>query len=174
LEALQDAELKQEQARMRPRLSLGYFNQSLIGYQGEGADRFFFTRQNRFDGFSARIMLPLGAWLQPGRVQSAKLRSQAAKARSQSWKRNSQAAFEQLRQRVAAAQELMQFAQTQRVPSARLVMTLALNAYRAGEVPHTETALAIDQYLQALQSLNQATFDYNLSLIEWQTYAVQP
>jgi cobalt-zinc-cadmium resistance protein CzcA len=174
LEALHDAELKQEQARMRPRLSLGYFNQSLIGYQGEGADRFFFTRQNRFDGFSARIMLPLGAWLQPGRVQSAKLRSQAAKARSQSWKRNSQAAFEQLRQRVAAAQELMQFAQTQRVPSARLVMTLALNAYRAGEVPHTETALAIDQYLQALQSLNQATFDYNLSLIEWQTYAVQP
>ena len=174
LEAMQDAEVKQEQALLRPRLALGYFNQSLIGYQGEGADRFFYTRQNRFDGFSARLMLPLGAWLQPARVQSARLRSKAAKARTQSWKRNSQAAYEQFRQRAEAARELMLFAQTQRVPSARLVMNLALNAYRAGEVPHTETALAIDQYLQALQSLNQATFEYNLSLIEWQTYAVQP
>jgi cobalt-zinc-cadmium resistance protein CzcA len=152
-----------EQARLWPDLSLGYFNQSLIGtYRIGGQDQFLDGRR-RFSGFQVGVALPLWARPQKARLGAARLGAQVAQAQADLHRKNLHAQLAAAAQQLAKQQAALQLFERQWLPNADLLQANAQKAFAAGEIGYWEYAQALTRahaarvaHLAALNGYNQA------------------
>lgn len=158
-----------ETSRYWPDISLGYFNQSLIGVQNiNGVDQYYGAGA-RFQGFTVGLQLPL--WFGPvaARSQQADLQQQFAREQQhvETW-----SLTERIRQRraeVASLYEMTRFYLDRALPDAALLQQQSLRAYQAGEIGYLEHQTALLRSLTVRQNAIDAIYRYNLVVIELQT-----
>ncbi|WP_205503454.1 CusA/CzcA family heavy metal efflux RND transporter [Rufibacter psychrotolerans] len=164
-----DREQQAEKSKLAPDITLGYFNQSLIGtYDINGRVETAADRGRRFQGMEAGLAVPLWQGPQRARVKAAALGKQAAEATLQNqqhllqneWQA-AQATHQQLRQS-------LQFYQRQVLGNARLALTQADKAYRSGEASYLSYLQAADQQLRTQQNYLQLLLDYQLNVFQLQ------
>ena len=151
-----------EKNRLLPNISLGYFNQTLIGSQNINGTEQYFGSDKRFTGFSVGLAFPLWFSPQQGKIQAAGIESKIVQAEYQNTKNELTASFNQLLQQYKQAKQGLDYYQQQGLKQANAQLHIAEKAYRAGEIGYVEYLQGItqainikEQYLIAFNQLNQ-------------------
>ena len=154
-----------EQSRLLPDITIGYFNQSLIGFQRSGNSEVFFDKTQRFDGWIFGLSLPL--WFRPqlGRAEAASHEYQAAVKQQAAVQQLLTGSFAQGMQQYEKSLANLRYFEQVANANAALILTQAQLAYQRGEVGYVE-------YLQAVRSGHairsnylQAIYQHNLSIL---------
>lgn len=161
-----ERERQLEKARMAPDISLGYFNQTLIGsYEMDGTMQSY-GRSKRFQGIEAGVAVPLGFGAQAARVKAASLNRQIAETDLQNKQNQLRFQSDATRENNQRLRSSLAFYQEQVLVNARLAMSQADKAYRSGETGYLQYLQAADQVLRLQQNYLQLLLDYRLSVYQ--------
>ncbi|RNI32631.1 CusA/CzcA family heavy metal efflux RND transporter [Rufibacter immobilis] len=167
--AVADRERQVEKSRLAPDLTLGYFNQSLIGtYDINGRVETAADRSRRFQGVEAGVAVPLWQGAQRARVKAAALGKQAAEALLQNQQHLLQSEWQAAQETHQRLRQSVQFYRDQVLVNARLALTQADKAYRSGEASYLSYLQAADQQLRTQQNYLQLLLDYQLNVFQLQ------
>ncbi|WP_192823017.1 CusA/CzcA family heavy metal efflux RND transporter [Rufibacter sp. LB8] len=167
--AVADREQQVEKTKLAPDITLGYFNQSLVGtYDINGKIENAPDRSTRFQGVEAGVAIPLFRGAQKGRIKAAGLEKQAAEANFLNQQHQLKSLWAAAQQENQRLRQSLQFYQSQVLTNARLALTQADKAYRAGEVSYLSYLQAADQLLRIQQNYQQLLLDYQLNVYQLQ------
>ena len=162
------AETRVAQAAGLPEFTVGYLNQSIIGYQrldGVGTERYFGSG-SRFQGVQAGVAVPLWRQPQKARVQAARLQEQVAQAGYDRYRAQLAGRLDELLARRAEQQQRLAYFQATALPQAVVITRLSTLAYKAGETGYSEYLLNLERarrlrldYLDTLLLHNQTVIE---------------
>ncbi|ATL47681.1 CusA/CzcA family heavy metal efflux RND transporter [Chitinophaga caeni] len=167
-EAIASAVLKTEKNKWLPGFTLGYFNQSLVGYQEVNGTQKYFDRGDRFDGFIVGLSLPL--WFKPisARTKMARLQREATVMQTTTLRNNLQTREQQLTEEWLKQVRQVNYYKNSALPQADLMQGQAERSYKEGEIGY----LQYWQHLQQINAIKQAYLaairDHNLAVLELQ------
>ena len=166
--AARRAETRVAQAAGLPEFTVGYFNQSIIGYQrldAAGTERYFGPGA-RFQGVQAGVAVPLLRGPQRARVQAARLQEQVVQAGYDRYRAEVAGQLDELLARRAEQQQRLRYFETTALPQAMVITRLSTIAYKAGETGYSEYLLNLERarrlrldYLDVLLQHNQTVIE---------------
>jgi len=152
-----------EKARLLPDVTLGYFNQSLIGTQLINGKEQFFGGSNRFQGFYFGLSVPLWAKPQKARIQAAKVQEQLNATNFEFSQRAIETQYTQAVQEYRKFQTNLAYYENSALATAKLLLDQSGKAYQTGEISYIEYTQALNQslitqanYLETINGYNQA------------------
>ena len=159
---------KVETASVLPDLSVGYFNQSLIGVQTINGTDVFFNANDRFDGVNVGISIPLTFFSNANKIKSMDHTVQALQKEADSEKLNLQSqlenAFQQYNQYLSQCNYFVTIA----MPNAETIINTATLGFNSGDIGYIEYIAALQTaadthlgYLHSINQLNQAVININ-------------
>lgn len=158
--------MRVERNKFLPNLEVGYFNQTLIGFQNTTGTEDFYDKNKRFQGFLVGVSFPLWIAPQAARSKAAHYQVEAAQKNADYAKATLNQEFEQAQRELKKNAASLSFYETSALQNASLILSQASKAFRAGEIDYIEylqslrTAIEIKtNYLMALQQ-------HNLSVIK--------
>jgi cobalt-zinc-cadmium resistance protein CzcA len=156
-----NAEKAVQSAKMLPDISVGYFNQSLIG--GQTSNGNIAGSSNRFTGVQAGISIPLFYGSYKASIKSAKLRENMAQTNADYYSTVLQGQYEQQLQEVLKYQGSLGYYRDKAVPQANLIIGNAQKSFENGAIDYVEYFQNLNQglelkfnYLNTLNGYNQA------------------
>ena len=159
-------ERKLEVNKALPDLSVGYFNQTLIGYQQytDGSNPYFGSNY-RFTGFTAGVAIPL--WFLPhhARIRSAAVKAESVKATAAYFEKQLRGQWEKGIQEFNKNKRSLDYYTQSALPNARLILQQSQSAYRTGEISQAEYRLNLQQALSIEDGYLQVLLQYNLSIL---------
>lgn len=166
LTAMAWQEKRVEQNRALPDLSLGYFNQTLIGYQRrtDGTEPYF-SSSDRFSGFMVGVALPI--WFVPARarVKTAEARSEAARMQADYTAKQLYGEWDKALQQFEKYRNSLDYYTRSAIPSAELLLRQSTIAFRAGDISQADYRLNVQQALGIEEAYLQTLLSYNLSVL---------
>lgn len=157
---------KVETAKVLPEFTLGYFNQSLIGYQNTNGTDTYYGASKRFSGFQVGVSIPLWIVPQTAKVKAAGLNQKVMESNFEQHQTNIQNQYSQYLQEYMQDKNTLEYYEKSAIPNAELIIKQADKGFKNGEIGYVEylqsirTALTIKS--NHLSSLNQ----YNQSIIK--------
>ncbi|SHJ46570.1 Outer membrane protein TolC [Reichenbachiella agariperforans] len=160
-----------QKAQLLPDITLGYFNQSLIGtgrtLQGGQTN---YTASDRFDGFSVGLAIPIfSSKSQIAQVKAAEMKQQTTAAQLEAQTHALQGQLEALLQQYQKYRASLDYYGQNALPQSDLILAQAQKGFESGSIGYIEyiqglnTALNIKfNYLETLNLFNQT-----LIQIEW-------
>lgn len=149
-------------ARFLPDITLGYFNQTLIGTPVNASGELA-TKSDRFQGFEVGLAIPLWFGPQAAKVKAASIQQKKVQAEYEHLQNRTQAQWQQAVQQYTKNRNTVNYYKTSAVKNAELMLRQADIAFRNGEIGYTEYWLAVrnamqlqENYLNALNALNQS------------------
>ncbi|HZY83101.1 MAG TPA: CusA/CzcA family heavy metal efflux RND transporter [Cyclobacteriaceae bacterium] len=148
---------------LAPDLTLGYFNQTLIGVPLNPGSSELATVSNRFQGLQVGISLPL--WIRPqvARVKSAQFRERAVESANDQRIVEHESLIRALRIEIKRYRETLDYYDTNGRQQAETIYRQSLKAFELGETGTIELMLALQTanelyvgYLDILNLYNQA------------------
>lgn len=159
-------EKKAEFNKVLPDLSIGFFSQTLIGYQQytDGSTPYF-NSSNRFTGITAGIAIPL--WFLPhnARIKSAEVRSQSASLNASYFQKQLTGQWTRATQEFRKNRNSLDYYTKSALPNADLIFRQSSLAYKTGEITQAELRLNLQQALSIEEGYLQSLLQYNLSII---------
>lgn len=167
----QEAEILQQSSKVQkaqnlPEFTIGYTNQSLIGFHSVNGQEKFFSSGDRFDFFSVGIGIPLSFGANKAAMQSLAFQKQAALAHAQQQERLLAAQLENAALQYQSAAKELQYYQQQALPNAEDIVSAAQLGYRTGDITYVEYLYALQTaidiqlgYLKSIQSVNQSAIN---------------
>ncbi len=160
---LQDKQVGVEKAKAGPDFSVGYFNQSIIGFQNvDGAEKYYNGGQ-RFQGVQAGIHIPVFSKALTNRVKAAKVEKQIAESNYQLLQTNLSGRYREAVLSYEKEKRNLDYYEKDALPNATLLLTQATKAFESGEISYVEYLQALKtagdirrEYLQAVGQYNQA------------------
>lgn len=151
---------------LMPDLTLGYFNQSLIGFQNiNGQDRFF-GKDRRFTGFQLGLALPLWAGPQLARSRAASLNAQALERKAKETSNALKNTYLEALQELTKSNGSVSYYETSANTQASLIIRQAQLSFRQGELNFNDYLLALRSALQIQTGYLSALRSYNQSIIK--------
>ncbi|MBI2794063.1 MAG: TolC family protein [Ignavibacteria bacterium] len=153
-----------EIAKTGPDISLGYFNQTLIGTIDRSSGRLAKTG-DRFVGFQVGLAVPL--WFVPhqGRIQAAELTRQAAQSSYEYYSQTLRGVFQQAFQSYTKNKNSLDYYKTSALPNADLLLKQAEAAFRNGDIGYAEYLIALQKAIAIREGHLQTLSDYNQSVV---------
>ncbi|MGV7107279.1 CusA/CzcA family heavy metal efflux RND transporter [Flavobacterium sp. U410] len=156
---------KVEKAQGLPDFTIGYTNQSLIGFQTINGQEKFFDSGNRFSYVNVGIAIPLFTATH-AKVKSLNYQKQAFESNAKQQQillgTQFQNAIQQYNQNVAE----FEYYQQQALPNANDIISAAQLGYRTGDISYVEYLYALQtatdiqlNYLKSIQQVNQSVID---------------
>ncbi len=151
-----------EWAQSLPEFTIGYTNQSLIGYQTINNQDQYFGANYRFYYTNIGISVPLTFFSNAAKIKSYTYKSEAAAARKHQTLLDLKASYEnQLRQYAQNINEVNYY-KANALPNAKTILNAAQLAYKSGEIGYVEYLYALQtsidielNYLKSIAQLNQ-------------------
>ncbi|MGI4759827.1 MAG: CusA/CzcA family heavy metal efflux RND transporter [Janthinobacterium lividum] len=162
------AETRVAQAAGLPEFTVGYFNQTIIGYQRLDAagTESYFGPGARFQGVQAGVAVPLWRRPQKARVQAARLQEQVAQAGYDRYRADLAGQVDELLARRREQQQRLAYFEATALPQAAVITRLSTLGYKAGETGYSEYLLNLERarrlrldYLDALLQHNQTVIE---------------
>lgn len=154
---------KVETAKVLPDFTIGYFNQSLIGYQNINGTDQYFDASKRFSGFQVGVSIPLWFVPQTAKVKAAGLNQKAIESNVEQYQVNIQGQYSQYLQEYLQNKNTLDYYEKNALPNADLIIKQADKGFKNGEIGYVEylqgikSALAIkSNYLSSLNQYNQS------------------
>ena len=151
-----------ELSHLMPDISIGYFNQSMIGTQDVNGVPRSFGAGDRFSGVQAGITIPL--WFVPysSKAKAAGLSEKAAATQAEYFSKSLTGEYFSLLDEYKKYSESVEYYIQQAVPEAELIIDQSTRSYKAGVMDYLDYILNLNRgieikqnYLDALNGLNQ-------------------
>jgi cobalt-zinc-cadmium resistance protein CzcA len=152
-----------QHAAFLPDFQVGYFNQSLTGYQRplNGAE-VYYDKNSRFDGFILGVSLPLWFGPQHARLKAARSQEDASVLRAQYQERMLESELHQAREDLLKQEASLEYYESFALSNSKLMLDQARKGYAAGELTlleylfATRNALMLQtSYIETLNAYNQ-------------------
>lgn len=154
-----------ERNKLLPDFSVGYFNQTLIGYQNTTGTDVFYGKSSRFNGFTAGLFIPLWFGPQAARAKAASYMEQAS-VQSAEYVRNSlYSEYEQALRELDKNLASLTYYETSALKNADLILSQSRKAYRGGEIGYVEYLQSLRNAINIKSNYLLALHQYNLSVI---------
>jgi cobalt-zinc-cadmium resistance protein CzcA len=162
------AETRVARAAGLPEFTVGYFNQSIIGYQRLDAagNESYFGPGTRFQGVQAGVAVPLWRRPQKGRVQAARLQEQVAQAGYDRYRAELAGRLDELLARRREQQQRLAYFEATALPQAAIITRLSTIGYKAGETGYSEYLLNLERARRLRLDYLDALLQHNQSVIE--------
>lgn len=164
--SISEAQKSIESAKMLPNLSVGYFNQSLIGIElkhGEIA-----SSSNRFSGIHAGIGIPLFFGAQKAEISKQSIKIKMAETQAEFTQQVLTNAYKAKLLDVEKFEKSLNYYKNTAIPQADLIIDNAEKSFMNGAIDYIEyfqninLGLEIKQsYLETLKLYNQSVIDLN-------------
>lgn len=158
--------VKVERAKSLPDLTVGYVNQSLIGFQTIDGQERFFNSGNRFNSVNIGIAIPLTFGTTRARIRSLDYQKQAAEASAQQQQIQLTTQLQNTIRQYQQDLEGFNYYQQQALPNADDIVSAAKLGYRTGDISYVEYLYALQtatdiklNYLKSIQQVNQSAIN---------------
>lgn len=152
-----------EVSRALPDFTLGYFNQSLIGFQNVNGQEIYYDASKRFTGFQLGVSIPLWFIPEATKIKAATINKEIAENNLAYAETKLHAQYKQAIQEYLKSKNSLEYYEKNALPNADLIITQSQKAFKAGEIGYVEylygirNAISIkSNHLQALNQYNQA------------------
>ncbi len=162
--SVQEKQKQVERSKLMPDVNLGYFNQSLRGYQdNDNGVQQYYNSSHRFQGIMLGLSIPLWARPQASRIKAADFGLKKAESDYALMQRNYEGQYNQLIQEYLKFRSSLDYYEKNVLPQAELILSNAQKSYALGEISYIEYMTALNQvlnirtdHLKILQQYNQA------------------
>jgi cobalt-zinc-cadmium resistance protein CzcA len=156
---------KMESARALPEFRVGYFTQTLVGFQRiDGQDQFF-GKEKRFNGIQGGISIPLWFFPSASQIKAQDFAAKRAQSELQQTKIDWWAQVQKAQQQAVKDKISLDYYQTSGLPLAALIQKQSLTAYQKGEIGLSDLLLNLNQASTIHESYLRTLLEYNLSII---------
>jgi heavy metal efflux system protein len=149
-----------ENNKLLPDFSVGFFTQSLTGFQNTNGQDVYFPSSKSFQGFQLGLSIPLWVAPQLARAKSAGIQEEIMRSEAEQFETNLKSNFAQAQKELAKNQASVLYYESSALLNANLMITQSGKAYRAGEIGYVE-------YLQSLKTALSMKSNYLLSLTQY-------
>jgi cobalt-zinc-cadmium resistance protein CzcA len=154
-----------EQSRLKPDFNVGYFNQSLVGYQTvNGADKYYGAGR-RFQGVNLGISIPIFAKAQKEKVKAAEINSTKRQAELTNYQYNLQAELARLFGELQKQRVQINYYRNTALPQANLIISQSQKAFTAGEIGYYEFTQSLNNAVTVKQEFTKVLNQYNQTII---------
>ncbi len=160
---------KLETAQTLPDFKVGYFNQSIIGFQNTEGNDVYFDGSKRFTGFNVGVSIPLTFFSNSAKIKSLELQKQSLEKTADNAKLQLQAQLQNTFQQYNQNLSRFTYYKTQALPNAALIISTAKLGFSSGGIGYVEYLQALQtatdvelNYLQSINQLNQSIININL------------
>jgi len=164
LVSIAHAERAVRSAKALPDLSLGYFNQSLIG--NPNADGSVATASDRFSGMKAGISIPLAFGSHMAGIKAAKVKEQMASDRASYFHTVLSGRYERQLLEIQKHRSSLDHYIRSGLPQADLLLRNAEKSYENGAIGYIEYFQGLDRALEIKLNYLIALHGYNRAVIE--------
>ena len=154
-----------EAAKVLPDFTVGYFNQSLIGYQNINGSDQYFDASKRFTGFQVGITIPLWFVPQAAKVKAAGINQQVVQSNYDKFQVNMQGQYNQAVQEYLKEKNTVEYYEKGALLNADLIISQANKGFKSGEIGYVEYLQALRNALSVKSNYLQSINRYNQSII---------
>ena len=160
-----EAQKSVESAKMLPHLSVGYFNQSLIGIPAENGN--ISTSSDRYDGINAGIGIPLFFGAQKAEIRKATLKGKIAESDAIYTHQILEGAYKKQLLEIEKFRGSVNYYKNIAIPQADLIIDNATKSFKGGAIDYIEYFQNLNQALVIKQNYLETLNSYNQSLIQF-------
>jgi len=157
---------KVEKSQALPDITLGYVNQSLIGFQNVNGSEKYFSAGNRFSSVNIGLAIPLTFGANRAKVRSFDYQQQAAEANAQQQQRNLMAQMQNALLQYQQDMKQYNYFVKDALPNAKEILSAAQLGYKTGDAGYLEYLYALQtatdiqlNYLKSIQQVNQSVIN---------------
>ncbi len=156
---------KLERAKLLPDLSIGYFNQSLIGEQTVNGVNQSYGPRDRFQGFSVGVAIPI--WIRPqlAKVNMADLQIQMSTQNAELVESQINADLLNAKAHYVQAQNTVLYYQENGLNQVEQLLNNAYKSLESGDISTIEHSQIMNQTIYIRLNYLQALLDYKISII---------
>ncbi|OQP58953.1 acriflavine resistance protein B [Niastella vici] len=155
-----------EQARLKPDFSIGYFNQSLVGYQTIDGTEKYYGAGRRFQGGQLGVSIPIFAKAQKEKVKAAEVNRVRREAELTNYQYTLQAEAVRLFGELQKQRVQINYYRNTALPQANLIITQAQKAFTAGEIGYYELTQSLNNAVIVKQEFIKLLNQYNQTVID--------
>ena len=160
-----------EKAKALPEFKVGFFTQTLVGFQNiDGTERYF-GRDKRFNGLQAGLSFPLWFYPHSAQVKASDFAARRSQSEYQQTKLNWWASLQEVYQQAIKYKTSLDYYESSGIPMANLIRKQAVISYQQGEIGFSEFLLSVNQALDIQESYLTAILNYNQAIIKIQFLA---
>lgn len=159
---------KVEKSQGLPEFSLGYTNQSLIGFQTVNGQEKYFNAGNRFNVANIGIAIPLTFGATKARIKSLEYQKQLAESNAKLQQKQLETQLENALEQYQLDVKQYQYYVDQALPNAEKIVNAGQLGYKTGEISYVEYLFALQtatniqlKYLETIQQVNQSVITIN-------------
>jgi cobalt-zinc-cadmium resistance protein CzcA len=164
---VQAAQTNIEKARLNPEFTVGYSNQSIIGYQTkDGVHQQYYGGGDRFNIYQLSVALPLFNKAVKARVKAGQLQEETTRMEVAATSQYLANQYQQLREACKKYAAQVQYYETGGLQQAALITRNARLGFEKGDVSYVEWTLQMNNavnielgYLQAVHALNNTIIE---------------
>ncbi len=154
-----------EYGRFLPDITIGYFNQSLTGFQRINDDEIYFDRSKRFSGFQLGLSVPLWFVPQQGKAKAAYFNEAASQKKYEYEQISLKNNLIQAQQEFAKNKADLNYYESSALKNASLILKQAQSAFKSGEIGYLEYLLAVKNAHTIRASHLSSLNEYNQSIL---------
>lgn len=155
-----------QKAAMLPELNVGYFNQSLTGFQNTGNGEIFYGSGKRFQGVQVGVQLPIFNGASKARVKASQIGEQVARNEVETARLRLGSDLEQAIRSLETARQNLDLYETSTLVLAGTIQSNASKAYESGEIGYVEYGQAWNRALSIRLNWLDLLSVYNQSVIQ--------
>ncbi|VFA44163.1 CusA/CzcA family heavy metal efflux RND transporter [Chryseobacterium indologenes] len=157
-----------EKSQGLPEFSVGYTNQSIIGFHTVNGQEKYYNAGNRFNVANIGISIPLTFGATKARIQSLDYQKQMAESNAKLQQKQLSVQLENVLNQYK--QDIMQYEYYvgQALPNAEKIVKAGQLGYKTGEISYVEYLFALQtatniqlKYLESIQQVNQSVININ-------------
>ncbi len=159
---------KVEASRVLPDLRVGYFSQTLIGFQNVDGQEIYYGSDKRFQGFQVGLSFPL--WFAPhaSKVKAADLAAQSAEKQAASSQLFITQQYSQAIQELNKNKNSLMYLRSSALVTADLISKTSRKSFESGELDYSTLLQNLRQVLSIREQYLLALYEYNNSIITLQ------
>jgi cobalt-zinc-cadmium resistance protein CzcA len=154
-----------EKAKVLPDITVGYFNQSLIGTQSINGANQYYGSNDRFTGFQVGLSVPL--WIKPqiAKAQAAKIKKQIAETQYEGYNKTLEGMYLEAIQEYFKHLNSLAYYENNAKPQSELMLLNAQKALKSGSIGYFEFVQIINQSMAIQTAWLESLNNYNQSVI---------
>jgi heavy metal efflux system protein len=161
--------LEFQKSRLLPDLMLGYYNQSMIGYQDVDGTLKYYGSSKRFNSVQAGIGIPLFSGAQRSRIKSSKTEIQLAQVNFDQHQMQLKTNYLNLMEQYNNQSENIRSYETGLLKNTETIFKIANQQYINGEINYLEWVMLINQAISIKSAYVDAVQQYNELSIHLET-----
>jgi cobalt-zinc-cadmium resistance protein CzcA len=157
-----------ERSQGLPEFTLGYVNQSLIGFHTVNGREKYYNAGDRFNVANIGVSIPLTFGATKARIQSLDYQKQIAESNAKLQQKQLTAQLENALSQYQQDVQQYEYYINQALPNAEKIVKAGQLGYRTGEISYVEYLFALQtatniqlKYLESIQQVNQSVITIN-------------